>query len=165
MSTSQVHTLIAGEDKSTLSDEWIPWLRFQIEYPKNGDEYKEWLREQIADFIKSLDQRNHFSAQRFGFSEIGLESGIGGISTPDGYFDHCKVYFYDGLHFRCPEEPEIWKGILLANHADQKSKVQSLYEIAEHLERFLQERKINYVRYGNTPGKKSGEIPQITVFN
>jgi hypothetical protein len=142
------------------NETYAPSARFQIPSKLEGQEYLDWLDENLARFVGKLAKHsaNEAAAIRQDFiRKSGEESGIGGIYIDDTYFDHCKLFAYDGG----PDSPFGWKGIVLRNHSDQRSKVEPLYALAGKLEHFLWQYEIDHKRFGQRIGEPN-EVEQVT---
>lgn len=150
----------AGQDKSRLREKWIPFVRFEIPSDLKGDGYIRWLQNLFADFIRSLsDSKLNQNYADFCLAKVGDEGGVADIHIGKEYFDHCKLFVYDGNS--SPFRFYIWKGIVMRNHSDQLWKVEPLYKLAEEFESFLRKKGVAYLRFGRLIGDK-GESEQIT---
>lgn len=153
--------LQAGGDKSLLHQTYLPNVRFQIPSENRSRDYVWQIVTLWADFIRSLSthKSNIFCSDRGDFvREVGQEGGTGGFYIGEEYFDHCKMYIFDGETGRVAGN---WKGILLRNHEDQRSKVEPLYLLSEKFEEFLRSRFIPYQRFGRRIGDTE-ECEQVT---
>ncbi len=152
--------LKANGDRSKLSKIYIPQVRFQIPSNHEGTEYVRWLEVIFRAFIISLsgNMTNFNSADRFYFDPPGEQGGIGGFYIGSEYFESCKLYVYNG---RGRSISDDWKGAMLVDHHDLRSKVAPIYLLAEKLEAYLKSKRIPYQRFG-TKVEDKGECEQIT---
>lgn len=141
-------TFKKGEDKSRLCETFSPSVRFQIPSEIRTRKYLQYLSTLFQGFIRELsdNQVNLWIADSFYIEDVSVEGGVGSIFIRDEYFDFCKIFAYDG---ESPRNISDWKGLWMRNHADQISRVESLYKLAEEFELFLQAKGIAYQRFGN----------------
>jgi hypothetical protein len=156
-------TLQPKQDKDRLHEVYVPLVRFQIPSELRTAWYVSWLNGIFADFIRFLSSSrvNESNARRFYFSAVGEEGGIGTIYIGETYFDHCKLFVYDGESRHVADD---WKGVIMANHSVQRSKVAPLYTLAEKLEEFLRTRNIPYQRFGRKLHEET-ECEQVTEWS
>lgn len=157
MSTPDLITL--PTDPMELSTTWQPRIRFEIPSELESWRYTQLLLSLIVEFIKEAEparaQWNECNAARFG-DENGGEGGMGGFNFNGKYFDHCKLYAYDGT--RSGQNYAGWKGFMMRNHEDQRSRTPPLYAVADGLEALLQEKGVAYARYGMRVGGHEEEL-------
>lgn len=158
MNTKQMLTHLL-ENPDALMEKWQPRIRFQMISELEPRDFLNLLHLLFREFVRRAEperaQWNEYNAVRFG-SENGEEGGMGGFSFQGVYFDHCKLYAYDGT--RSGQNYVGWKGFMMRNHEDQRSRTPLLYAIADGLEALLQEKRIAYQRLGMRVGSHSEEL-------
>jgi hypothetical protein len=134
-------------DEKTLMTKWLPQARFQLPSELKLRDYMRWLTQTFIEFLKFCHPtENHWEWERFYFpAENGHEGGIGNIMVGEVHFDGCKLHAYDG---ESRGNPGDWKGFMMRDHADKRSKVAPIYLFANHFERFCRQYGIVCKRYG-----------------
>lgn len=142
-----------------LMETWQPRLRFEIPSELQSDEYLYFLHSLFVEFVRKVEPKraewNEYNAFKFG-KENGSEGGMGGFQFQGAYFSHCKLYGYDGS--RSGQNYAGWKGFMIRNHEDQRSRTSILYAIADGLEVVLREKEVAYERYGMRVGSHEEEL-------
>lgn len=153
MKTKQ-NSVTIPTDPDELSKTWLPRVRFEIVSELQHCQYFDFLHKLFVEFVREAEpgkaEWNEHNAFRFG-DENGSEGGMGGFRIQGVYFDHCKLYGYDGT--RSGHNYAKWKGFMMRNHEDQQSRTSQLYLIADILEKLLREKRIPYERYGIKVGE------------
>lgn len=71
---------------------------------------------------------------------------MGGFRIQGNYFDHCKLYGYDGTS--AGQNYAGWKGFMIRNHEDESWRTPKLYLIADELEKLFRKKALPFERYG-----------------
>lgn len=145
-------------EPTELKKTWLPRVRFEIPSKLESFQYFFLLHSLIVEFVTKADPAEaewNNRAVSFG-EENGGEGGMGGFNFLGVYFDHCKLFAYDGTH--SGQNYAGWKGFMIRNHEDQRSRTPQLYAIADALEALLQEKGIAYERYGMRVGGREEEL-------
>ncbi|HEY4508301.1 MAG TPA: hypothetical protein VJJ55_01440 [Candidatus Paceibacterota bacterium] len=143
-----------------LMQSWTPRIRFAVPSALPPNEYLRFLHSLFEAFIRDADPEQHWNAFAFG-DENGGEGGMSGFHFRGEYFDHCKLYGYDGT--RTGQNYQEWKGFMIRNHDDQRSRTPRLYSIADSLEEVLRGRGLAYERFGLRLGRGEEELQSAFV--
>ncbi|GEM_PF-6359760 len=114
--------VILPTNPDELKKTWQPRVRFEIPSELESWRYFHFLHELFVEFIREAEPEraewNEYNAFKFG-DENGGEGGMGGFRVQAVYyFDHCKLYGYDGT--RTGQNYAGWKGFMMRNHEDQQ---------------------------------------------
>jgi hypothetical protein len=99
----------------------------------------------LVEFIMWASPKNNVYYRISIGEENGREGGLSDAHIGDSRFQGSKLYTYDG---ESRGNVSDWKGLVICEHLSMRSQVAGIYLFANHLERFLRERRIPYERFG-----------------
>ena len=121
MNTAQYQIVLP--DPMGLSKKYYPRVRFEMPSSLDSSGHTRLLHSLFVEFFRKMETSradwNEYNSFSFGY-ENGSEGGMGGFHVRGVWFDHCKLYGYDGS--RTGQNYCEWKGFMIRNHEDQYSK-------------------------------------------
>src|SRR3989344_6364834 len=151
MNTAQYQIVLP--DPMGLSKKYYPRVRFEMPSSLDSSGHTRLLHSLFVEFFRKMETSradwNEYNSFSFGY-ENGSEGGMGGFHVRGVWFDHCKLYGYDGS--RTGQNYCEWKGFMIRNHEDQYSKTPMLYAVADMMEELFRKKGIAYQRYGMKVG-------------